>query len=97
MNEKIQEAKIDSNNKHYKYLSNLIIIEHQQQMKCRIKHHTRQRKTTGIKFIEIPIDNSIPWNSLLFSLNEDKWQTVDNPEDIERCLISRNRAHLSQA
>ena len=21
---------------------------------------------------------------------------VDNPEDIERCLVSRNRAHLSQ-
>ena len=32
LNEKMQEAKIDSNNKHYKYVSNIILIEYQQQM-----------------------------------------------------------------
>ena len=57
MNEKKQETKTDGNNKHYKYLSNLIRIEHQHQMHRRIKHHTQQRKTIGIKFIKIPIDN----------------------------------------
>ena len=35
---KVQEAKIDGNKKHNQYLSNLILIEHQQQMHRRIKH-----------------------------------------------------------
>ena len=32
MNKKVQGAKINGNNKYYKYLSNLIPIEHQQQI-----------------------------------------------------------------
>ena len=97
MKEKVQEAKIDGNKKHYTYLSNLILIEHQQQMHRRIKFCTHQRKSSGIKYLEIPIDTSIPWNSIPSSLTEDQWKKVDNPEDIERFLISRNRVHLSQA
>ena len=30
LNKKIQEANIDGNNKHYEYLFNLILMEHQQ-------------------------------------------------------------------
>jgi len=41
-------------------------------MHRRIKHHTHQRKTCGIKFIEISIDTSISWNSIPSFLNEDK-------------------------
>ena len=95
--EKAQEAKIDGNNKHYQYLSNLILIEYQQQMHRRIKHHTHQSKSSGIKYLKIPIDTSILWNNILLFLTEEQCQKVDNPEDIERCLISRNRAHFSQA
>ena len=97
LKEKVQEAKIDGNKKHYQYLSNLVIIEHQKQMYRRIKHYTHQRKSSGIKYLEIPIDNSIPWNNIPSTLTADQWNCFDNPEDIERCLISRNRAHLSQA
>ena len=97
LKEKVQEAKIDGNKKHYQYLSNLILIEHQQQMHHRIIHHTHQRKSSGIKYLEIQTDTSIPWNNIPSTLPEGQCKKVDNPEDIERCLISRNRAHLSQA
>ena len=97
LKEKVQEAKIDSNKKHYQYLSNLILIEHQQQMHRRIKHHTHQRKSSGIKYLDIPTDTSIPWNNIPSNFPDDKWKKVENPEDIERCLISRNHAHLFQA
>ena len=60
LKEKVQEAKIDGNKKHYQYLSNLILIKHQQQMHHRIKHHTHQRKSSGIKYLDIPTDTSIP-------------------------------------
>ena len=39
----MQELKIDGNNKHFKYVANLIVIEHQQQMHRRIRHHTRKQ------------------------------------------------------
>ena len=45
LKEKVQEAKIDGNKKHYTYLFNLILIEHQQQMHRLIKHHTHQSKS----------------------------------------------------
>ena len=72
LNEKVQEENIDDNKKHYQYLSNLIIIEHQKQMYRRIKHHTHQRKSSGIKYLEIPIDNSIPWNNISSTLTADQ-------------------------
>ena len=72
--EKVQEAKIDGNNKHFTYLSNLIFIEHQQHMHRRIKHYTNQSKSSGIKYLEIPIYTSIPWNSIPSSLPEDQWK-----------------------
>ena len=62
-----------------------------------IKYHTRQRKSSGIKYLEILIDTTIPWNNIPSTFPEDQCKKVDNPEDIERCLISRNRAHFSQA
>ena len=62
-----------------------------------IKYHTRQRKSSGIKYLEILIDTTIPWNNIPSTLTEDQWKKIGNPEDIERCLISRNRAHLSRA
>ena len=60
LKEKVQEAKIDGNKKKFIYLSNLILIEHQQQMHRRIKHHTNQRKSSSIKYLEISIYTSIP-------------------------------------
>ena len=66
-------------------------------MHRRIKHHTHQLKSSGIKYLDIPTETSIPWNNIPSNLPDDKWKKVENPEDIERCLISRNRAHLSQA
>ena len=66
-------------------------------MHCRIRHHTHQSKSSGINYLEIPIYTSIPWTSIPLSRTEDQWKKVDNPEDIERCPIFRNRAHLSQA
>ena len=72
LKEKVQEAKIDGNKKHYQYLSNLILIEHQQQMHRRIKHHTHQRKSSGIKYLDIATDTSIPWNNIPSHLSDDK-------------------------
>ena len=92
----MQGAKLDGSKEHYKYLSTLIIIEHQQQTHNRIKHHTQQQTNSGIKYIEIPIDGSIPWNNIPSSLTENQWKKIRNPEVIEKHLISRNRSHLYQ-
>ena len=40
LKERILEAKLDDNKKYVTYLTNLILIEHQQQMHRYIKHHT---------------------------------------------------------
>ena len=58
--EKVQEEKIDGNKKQDQYVSNLILIEHQQYMHRRIKYHTHQRKSSGIKYLDIPTNTSIP-------------------------------------
>ena len=71
LNQRMQGAKIHGNNKHYKYLANLIVIEHQQQMHSRIQHHTHIKQSSGIKYIEMPTNNTIPWNSVSSSLPED--------------------------
>ena len=39
----MQESKIDGNNKHFKYIANLIVIEYQQQMHRHIRHHARKQ------------------------------------------------------
>ena len=78
----MQEAKLDGNNKHYKYLFNLIVID-QQQIHRLIKHDTHTKKYSGIKYIEIPIDSTIPWNNIPSSLPGDKWKSVANLEDIK--------------
>ena len=62
-----------------------------------IKHHTRQKQSSGIKFIEIPLDTSIPLNIIHPSLPSEQWQTIHNPEEIEKVLTLRNKAHLSQS
>ena len=62
-----------------------------------IKHHTNQKESNGIKFIEIPLNTSIPRNSIPPSLPSDQWQTIHNPEEIEKVLTLRNKAHLSQS
>ena len=71
LKELIQKAKLDDNLKYVKYLSNLIIIEHQQNLRRSIKHHTYNHNSSGINFIEIPIDKTIPWNSIPPSLPKD--------------------------
>ena len=78
----MQEAKLDSNNKHYKYLFNLIVID-QQQIHRFIKHDTHTTQSSGIKYIEIPIDSTIPCNNIPSSLPGDKWKRVTNLEDIK--------------
>ena len=60
LNDRILEAKLDDNKNHVIYLTNLILIEHQQQMHRSIKHNTKQAQPSGIKFIEIPLDDFIP-------------------------------------
>ena len=60
LNDRILEAKLDDKKKHVIYLTNLIIIEHQQHMHRFIKHHSKQKQSSGIEFIEIPLDTSIP-------------------------------------
>ena len=97
LKERILEAKLDDNKKHVTYLTNLILTEHQQQMHRSIKHHTKQKQSSGIKFIEIPLDTSIPWNSIPSFLLSDQWQTIHNPEEIEKVLTLRNKAYLSQS
>ena len=62
-----------------------------------IKHHTKKKQSSGIKFIEIPLDATIPWNSILSYLPSDQWRKVENPEEIDKMLTSRNKAHLSQS
>ena len=74
LKEKVQEAKIDGNKKHFTYLSNLILIKHKQQIYCRIKYHINQSKSSGIKYLEVPIDTYIHWNSIPSSLPEDQWE-----------------------
>ena len=61
-----------------------------------IKHHTRQKQSSGIKFIDIPLDTSIPWNIIHPSLPSEQWQTIHYPEDIEKVLTLRNKVYLSQ-
>ena len=63
-----------------------MIIEHQQYMHRVIKHSTHRKQSNGIKYIEIPINNTIPWNSIPSSLPEDKWKRVTNLEDTEILL-----------
>ena len=65
-------------------------------MHHRIKHHTQQTKANGIKYIKIPIDESIPWNIIPSLLTESQWKNIINPEDIKKCIISRNWSCLSQ-
>ena len=61
-----------------------------------IKHHTKQKQSGGLKSIEIPLDSSIPWNNIPPSLPSEQWKTINNPEEIEKVLTSRNKEHLSQ-
>ena len=49
LKEKLQETKIDGNKKNVTYLSNLILTEYQQRIHRRIKHHTNQSNSSGIK------------------------------------------------
>ena len=97
LKEQIIEAKSDDNHKHATYLTNLILIEHQQQIHRSIKHHTKQKQSSDIKFIEIQLDASIPWNRTPSSLPSDQCRKIDNAEEIEKVLTSRNKAHLSQS
>ena len=53
--ERIQEAQLDDNLKHAKYLSNLMIIEHQQKIHRSIKHHTHNNKSSGIKLLRFQL------------------------------------------
>ena len=67
----IHATHVDSNNTHYKYLSSLRVIEHKQ-MYILIKHHTQTKKANGIKYIEIPLDFTTPWNNTPSFLPENK-------------------------
>ena len=62
-----------------------------------IKHRTKQKQSSGLKSIEIPLDTLIPWNSISPSLPSEQWKTIQNPEEIEKVLTSRNKEHLSQS
>ena len=55
----MQEKRLDGHNKHYKYLANRIVIEYQQKIHRRIKYHAHTKQSSGIKYIEIPTDNTI--------------------------------------
>ena len=61
-----------------------------------IKHHTKQKQSSGLTSIEIPLDSSIPWNSIPPSLPFEQWKTINNPEKIEKVLTLRNKEYLSQ-
>ena len=61
-----------------------------------IKHHTKQKQSSGLTSIEIPLDSSIPWNSIPPSLPFEQWKTINNPENIEKVLTLRNKEYLSQ-
>ena len=65
-------------------------------MHLSIKHHTKQKQSSGLKSIEIPLDSSIPWNSIPPALPSEQWKTINDPEEIEKVLTSRNKEHLSQ-
>ena len=97
LKERIIEAKLDNNQKYVSYLSNLLIIEHQQQMHRSVKHNTKQQQSSGLKSIEIPLDTSIPRNSIPPSLPSEQWKTIHNPEEIDKVLTSRNKEHLLQS
>ena len=55
-----------------------------------------KNKSSGIKFIKIPLDATLPWNSIPSTLPSDQWCRIDNREEIEKVFTSRNKAHLSQ-
>ena len=61
-----------------------------------MKDYTNRNKSSGIMFIEIPIDDTIPWNSIPSTIPTNQWRQIDNPAEIEKVLTSRNTAHLSQ-
>ena len=62
-----------------------------------MKHHTKQKQSSGLKLIEILLDTSIPWNSIPPSLPSEQFKTINNPEEIEKAPASRNKEHLSQS
>ena len=46
-------------------------------------------------YLDVPMDDTIPWNIIYSNLSDEKWNRVDNLEKLEACLLSRNKAHLN--
>ena len=80
-----------------RHLRNLITIEQQKEVHQHISKFTKTKKSSNIKYIDIPIDNTIPFDKIPKDLPETEWRRLDQPEDIERCINKRNSVHLHQA
>ena len=61
-----------------------------------VKHNPKQQQSSGLKSIEILLDSSISWNNIPPSHLSEQWKTINNPEETEKVLTSRNKEHLSQ-
>ena len=79
-------------------MRNLITIEQQKEVYPHIgRFTTTKKKSSNIKYIDIPIDNNIPFDKFPKNLPDKEWRWLDQSEDIERCINKRNSLHLHQA
>ena len=97
LRQQIEEYELLGNMKMARHLRNLITIEQQKEVHQHISKFTKKKKSSNIKYIDIPIDNNIPFDKIPKDLPETEWRRLDQPEDIERCINKRNSVHLHQA
>ena len=91
------EAEIEENFKHAKYLRNLISIETQQSLHSIIRSHSKLTKNSGLKYIDVTRNTPKDWNTIPKRIPKDQLKRVNNIEEIEKIIIERNRQHLNQA
>ena len=80
-----------------RHLRNLITIEQQKEVHQHIGRLTKKKKSSNIKYIDIPLDATMPFDKIPKHLPDKEWRRLDQPEDIERCLSKRNLVHLHHA
>ena len=97
LRQQVEEYELLGNMKLARHLRNLITIEQQKEVHQHISKFTKKKKSSNIKYIDIPIDDNIPFDKIPKDLPETEWRRLDQPEDIERCINKRNSVHLHQA
>ena len=59
-------------------------------------NYPKPKAQNDISYIEIPSDTYLDWNTLP-KYNLIRWRKIEDPEEIERNLIARNKTDFDQA